>query len=97
MSGYEKSYPLSAVTEADLNAYLIQFAEMLDNPAAFLGGWIKADTSEVFFDISVNVHDIEAAVQLGIKNNQYSIFDLSTGNSIDLKDTNGNYLRDLAN
>lgn len=94
LPGYERAYPLSSVTAADLDTYVKEHISLFKNRNHFLGIWIKDETGEIYFDISVNVAYLKTAIRKGIEGNQYSIFDLNTGNSIDLRDANGNYLRD---
>lgn len=95
LPGYERAYPLSNVTVSDFNAYVSEHMPLFRNRNHFLGAWIKEDTAEIYFDISVNVAYLKTAIRKGIEGNQYSIFDLNTGNSIALRDESGNYLRDM--
>lgn len=96
LPGYERAYPLGTVTTKDFNAYVREHMPLFRSKSNFLGAWIKDDSAEIYFDISVNVAYLRTAIRKGIEGNQYSIFNLNTGNSIALRDANGNYLRDVA-
>lgn len=96
LPGYERAYPLNTVSVSDFEAYVKEHMHLLKNRNHFLGAWIKDDTGEIFFDISVNVAYLRTAIRKGIEYNQYSIFNLNTGDSIALRDESGKYLRDMA-
>ena len=48
------------------------------------GGWYNSDNNQFYFDATVIVEDLAAALELGRINKQIAIFDLANGLPIDL-------------
>lgn len=48
------------------------------------GGWYNSKNNKFYFDATVIVDDLSAALELGRINKQLAIFDLAKGKSIDL-------------
>lgn len=53
---------------------------ILDN--LFFGGWKDEKTGKTYFDLSSNIQDKETALKLAKENNQISIFDVETKETI---------------
>lgn len=51
----------------------------------YYGSWINPYSEEMEFDISINVDDLDLAIEIGKKYNQISIYDLDNDCSIYLK------------
>ena len=57
--------------------------ELEDNE--YYGSWINPHNEEMEFDISINIMDLNEAIEIGNKHNQISIYDLDNDCSIYLK------------
>lgn len=73
----EEIIPCHEVNSDTIPGYLARHSLPND---AYLGGWIDADN--VYLDISVNIPNIEDALNLARDNSQLAIYDLSNGESI---------------
>ena len=50
-----------------------------------IGGWFREQDRQYYFDAVMVVQDYETAAELGYRNKQYAVFDLSKGEELILK------------
>ena len=49
-----------------------------------IGGWYNSDNKQFYFDATVVVNDLHEAIELGRRNHQIAIFDITNGKEIRL-------------
>jgi len=79
IQGCEEVYHTEDVTDDTIPGYITRIKELL-LPGAYLGAWL--DGSKVYLDVSINVDDLQDALDLARENSQLAIYDLATGDSI---------------
>ena len=97
--GYEKQVQIDpdkalfAQLKLAAQNFIAVYADILDtNPDYFFGVWINDGI--LYLDVSQNVEDLREAVEIGLGNNELSIYDLNKGKVIDLTiDKGGKQLR----
>jgi len=77
-------------SDADLEAYLEQHADMFDIPGAQLGGWFDIDTNRFVLDVSFPIINFDTAVEISIAADQDALFDVSTFTTVNTKSNRGN-------
>jgi hypothetical protein len=82
---YERSCALDDLHPDLINTYAKDHAEILQNPDAYMGGWLDVEAGTVYLDISINVADKEKARALAQANGQEGIYDLDNGQTIIVK------------
>lgn len=75
------------VTGADLAAYIADMVQVLARPGRAFGGWHDPDSGRAHLDVSVVVASLADAMTLGRAAGQLAVFDLDTGQSIPIPDT----------
>jgi hypothetical protein len=92
-SGYMVSIPghTQIVNEADLagphsqdimNKYASDHADALSRTGAHIGGWTNKDEGKTYLDVSQNIKNKNAAVNVGTKRNQIAIWDVKKSREI---------------
>lgn len=76
----EQTYDLASLTAQDLEDYYAAHKSLIDQPHKFMGAWV--DDGKCYLDVSTWLPDKEAALDLGAKYDQLSIFDLANMTSI---------------
>ena len=70
--GAEEIRNIARFDYKDIKSYIARHSEQLESPGAYLGAWL--DGSEVYLDISINVDDLQAALDLARDNKQLAIY-----------------------
>lgn len=99
LANYEKTIDLNDLN--DLNNLTIQknvfdaILEKIDiikelkttqiKSALYCGIWYNKDDKKLYIDISINIKNLRMAIERGIKENQYSIYDVQLQKDIELK------------
>ena len=55
-----------------------------DSRVNAIGGWYNSDNGQFYFDATVVVNDLDEALELGRRNHQIAIFDITNGKEIRL-------------
>jgi len=66
------------VSKDELTAFVNAHLDLLADPRVCFGTWFNKDDGNTYIDINVVLADKDAAVELGKRYNQISIFNLST-------------------
>lgn len=80
LQGCEEVYRSEDVTDDTIPGYITRHVKQLLIPGSYLGGWI--DGCKVYLDVSINLDNLQAALDLARDNKQLAIFDLQAGESI---------------
>ena len=80
IQGCEEIYYSEDVTDDTIPGYITRHNKPLLLPGSYLGGWI--DGCKVYLDVSINLDNLQDALNLARENSQLAIFDLSRGESI---------------
>ena len=85
----EKTFDLSDIDYKEIsNLILKRQADLKENE--YLGFWVYQ--GKLYIDISINILDLKQAKQVGINNNQLSIYDLSNDTSIQIMEEITEYI-----
>lgn len=85
LPGHEEIYTGPTLYPETIADYLTRHADALSKPNARVGGWATVDANGTpvwYLDVSVVLHDREAALALARSSNQLAIYNLSTGEEI---------------
>ncbi|MEU1353911.1 hypothetical protein ABZ410_08395 [Streptomyces cinnamoneus] len=83
LHGSERTFPLSAFGHAELSNYMREYANRIDaDPRLYYGAWV--DEGTVYLDVSMNIADRVEALLMGEFESQKAIYDVATGNVINL-------------
>lgn len=81
--GFEKKFDCEDAK--NINDYVVNLqSKIKDKKGYFIGLWVYK--TEVYVDISINILDKAEALEIGKKNKQISIYNIESGNTIDIKD-----------
>ena len=81
---HEKVVPLDNFNANAIQKYISSNRADLEELEAFLGTWVNE--GKVYFDVSVNIGDLQEALELGKKYKQLAIFDLSNFSEIKISE-----------
>lgn len=80
-----KIYPnISSVNVHEMTTTLREFCQHLDNDLLYIGSWVNPETNEVYFEVSINIDDLEKAKNIGGIHNQEYIWDVVNKQNIKL-------------
>ena len=80
LQGCEEVYYTEEVTNDTIPGYITRHVKQLLIPGSYLGGWL--DGCKVYLDVSINVDDLRAALDLARENSQLAIYDIGRDESI---------------
>jgi hypothetical protein len=86
LNAYE--YQTSEFSYESFNEFILKHESLLKTIPLLIGVWYYKKKKTYFYDLSMYISNKDSAIRMGIKNNQTSIFEIETGNSIILKDLN---------
>jgi|LSQX01.1.fsa_nt_gb hypothetical protein len=84
LQGCEEVYYTEEVTNYTIPGYITRHVHQLLLSGAYLGAWL--DGSKVYLDVSINVDDLQAALDLARDNKQLAIYDITRDESIYLEE-----------
>ena len=80
--GAERVFDQDKITVDDIFNFLKDHADKFDDPEVHAGGWVS--DGKVYLDLSQVKQNEQEAVDLGVKHNQYAIFDLGNFKEIEV-------------
>lgn len=86
-NGYAVSLPNYELKSQSINVGLLEFiktsANLVSNSKDFyIGIWLNKLDGFYYFDVSVNIQSLDAALKLGFENKQIAIYDLNNSKDI---------------
>ena len=82
LQGCEEVYHTEDITDDTIPGYITRIKELL-LPGAYFGAWL--DGSKVYLDVSINLDNLQDALDLARNNSQLAIYNLEDGDSIYLE------------
>ena len=80
-----KKYPnISSVNTHEVSSLLREYCSKLDQGLLYIGSWSDPETSEIYFEVSLNINDLEKAKNIGNIHDQKYIYDVVNKESIKL-------------
>ena len=80
-----KKYPnISSVNTHEVSGLLREYCSKLDQSLLYIGSWQDPETNEVYFEVSLNIDDLEKAKNIGNIHDQKYIWDVVNKKNIKL-------------
>ena len=80
-----KKYPnISNVNTHEVSGLLREYCSKLDQSLLYIGSWQDPETNEVYFEVSLNIDDLEKAKNIGNIHDQKYIWDVANKKNIKL-------------
>lgn len=80
-----KIYPnISSVNVHEMTTLLREFCKGLDESILYIGSWVNPDTKELYFEVSLNIDNLDKARNIGGIHNQTYIWDVENKENIKL-------------
>lgn len=80
----EQAEPLDHVTADDLTSYVNAHRSELQQPRAYLGGWVdpKDGVPWAYLDVSINMTDLDQVMKYARENQQLGVYDVKNGSTV---------------
>lgn len=85
LAGYEVVIPADICTNANWGMYYITHRSVGSvKKETYVGAWFNPDDDNFYFDVSQWVEEKQEALALGKEHNQLAVYEIETGNCIQL-------------